>query len=121
MDSGQEARLVYAMPSGASRIAHGRGMPNDGILAAFDAMAQRSRDHIVARSITWHASAGAIDDWSRQAADRVHAAALPPGSVVGLDAPAGPAFLAGFLGVRRAGCTALLLDVTAAHDDRARV
>lgn len=121
MDSGQEARLVYAMPSGASRIARGRALPNDGVLAAFDAIAQRSRDHIVARSPAWSASAGSIDDWSRQAADRIHAAALPPGSVIGLDAPAGPAFLAGFLGLRRAGCTALLLDVTAAHDDRARV
>jgi long-chain acyl-CoA synthetase len=72
-------------------------------------------------SAGWRATVGDIDDWSRLAADRVSAERLAPGSVVGLAAPNGPAFLAGFLALRRTRCTVLLLDEGAPPDDRARV
>ena len=90
-------------------------------MRAFARRAERRRADILVRSIAWRATVGDIDDWSRAAQARVGAAGLPPGSIVGLVAPSGPAFLAGFLAVRRAGCTALLLDRGAPATDRARV
>lgn len=108
------------MPSGASRN-QTLAPPADDIVRAFDRAAERARDRVLVLSPTWQTTAGHLDDWSRQAAARIGDAALAPGSIVGLVAASGPAFLAGFLGVRRAGCTALLLDITAATADRARV
>ena len=107
------------MPSGASR--NQTLAPADDIVRMFDRAAERARDRVIVLSPAWRTTAGHLDDWSREAAARVGAAALAPGSIVGLVAASGPAFLAGFLGLRRAGCTALLLDVTAATADRARV
>ena len=72
-------------------------------------------------SPAWRVSVGAVDDWSRAVADIVERARLAPGSVVALMAPAGPAFLAGVLGLRRAQCTVLLLDRAAPSADSGRV
>ena len=108
------------MPSGASRN-QTIAPPADDVVRAFDRVAERARDRVLVLSPAWQTTAGHLDDWSRQAAARMADAALAPGSIIGLVAPNGPAFLAGLLGVRRAGCTALLLDVTAATADRARV
>ena len=98
------------MQSGPSRNARHLGPPDDGILRAFDDRARRSRDRVLLQSTSWRATTGDIDDWSRQVHARVAGAGLAPGSVVGFAAPNGPAFLAGFLAVRRAGCTALLIE-----------
>jgi long-chain acyl-CoA synthetase len=46
---------------------------------------------------------------------------MQPGALVGLAAPNGPAFLAGFVALRRTGQAALLLDPLAPHEDRRRV
>lgn len=61
-----------------------------------------------------------IDSLSRAVSDRVLAARIEPGSLVGLAAPNGPAFLAGFVAVRRSGQAALLLDPLAPPEDRLR-
>lgn len=98
------------MPLGASRNAGPAGPAGDAIVRLWDRQTARARGDIVARSPAWAVSRGHLDDWSRQAAAEIADAPLPPGSLVGLVATQAPAFLAGFLGVRRAGCTALLLD-----------
>jgi long-chain acyl-CoA synthetase len=109
------------MPRGASRNAGRHEPPADVIVRAFDRRVARSRDTVLVRSAAWRATRGDIHDWSHLAASRVGDAGLPPGTVVGLLASQAPAFLAGFIGLRRQGCTALLLDDTAPDDDRARV
>ena len=121
MDSRQEARLVYAMPSGASRNARALEPSDDAIVRAFDRRAQRSRSDVLVRSTDWRTTSGDIDDWSRAALHRLIEARLTPGRVVAIAAPSGPAFLAAFLAVRRAHCTALLIDRRAPAADRARV
>src|SRR6185295_13334750 len=113
------------MPSGASRnesraATADRGVV-DAIVAAFDARTARDRGRVIARSLTWRTTAGDVDDWSRAAFEPLDRARFEPGTVVGLAAPNGPAFLAGFLAIRRARCSALLLDETTASADRARV
>ncbi len=95
--------------------------PDDPIVEAFDRRAGRFRDRVLVRSTSWRVTVGDIDDWSRLAADRVQAARFAPGSVIGLSAPSGPAFLAGLLAIRRAKCTALLLADAAPVADRSRV
>ena len=109
------------MPFGASRNARALEPSDDVIVRAFDRRAQRSRSDILVRSIDWRATAGDIDDWSRAALRQMIDARLAPGSVVAIAAPSGPAFLAAFLAVRRAHCTALLIDRRAPAADRARV
>lgn len=109
------------MLSGPSRNRRALEPSSDGIVTAFDRRVAKSRGDVLLVSATWRTTAGEIDDWSRLAAGRVTVAGVPPGSVVGLAAPSGPAFLAGLLALRRAGCTVLLLDESAPPDDRARV
>ena len=67
------------------------------------------------------ATFGQIDALARAAAARLGAVPLEAASLIGLAAPNGPAFLAGFLAIRRAGHAALLLDQAAPHQDRQRV
>ena len=71
-------------------------------------------------SPTQRATFGEIDALSRAIADRMAAAHIEPGGLWGLAAPNGPAFLAGFLGLRRARQTAVLLDPFAPPEDRRR-
>jgi long-chain acyl-CoA synthetase len=91
------------------------------MLCSFDRRAARSRDRLLIGSTTWRATTGDVDDWSRQVAAAIADAGVPPGSLVGLTAPTGPAFLAGLLGLRRASCVVLPLDDAAPTGDRARV
>jgi long-chain acyl-CoA synthetase len=63
---------------------------------------------------------GDIDALSRVVAERIDAASMPPGSLIGLAASYGPAFLAGFLGLRRARQTVILLDPLAPQEERHR-
>ncbi len=72
-------------------------------------------------STSRRATLGEIESLSRAVARQIVAPFLPSGGLVGLAAPNGPAFLAGFLALRRAGLTALLLDPTAPIEDRRRV
>ena len=115
------AHSVYKLAFPTHKNARSQTPPDDEIVEAFDHRLRRSRDRILVRSTSWRVTVGDIDDWSRLAAERVYTARLSPGSVVGLAAPNGPAFLAGFLALRRARCTALLLDHAAPAAERARV
>jgi long-chain acyl-CoA synthetase len=92
----------------------------DGIVGAFSRLAARRSNQALAMSPAEAATIGDIDSLSRSVADRVRAAALERGALVGLAACNGPAFLAGFLALRRAGVAALLLDPQAPQEDRQR-
>ena len=66
------------------------------------------------------ATFGDIDSMSRAIAERISAARIESGCLMGFAAPNGPAFLAGFLALRRASQTALLLDPISPPADRRR-
>lgn len=91
-----------------------------GIVEAFSRLvATRASDAIVV-SRAQRATFGEIDLLARAVGDHVATAAIAPGSFVGLSAPNGPSFLAGFLALRRAGQTPVLLDPLAPEEDRRR-
>jgi acyl-coenzyme A synthetase/AMP-(fatty) acid ligase len=104
---------------------HGGGAPTgercDGIVDAFDRSVERRRGDALVVSPDRRATLGEIDALSRAAAARLETSRLDPASLIGLAAPNGPAFLAGFLAIRRAGHAALLLDHSAPLEDRQRV
>jgi long-chain acyl-CoA synthetase len=108
------------MARGASTKRGPRTAAVDGIVRAFDQHAARRRDAGLILSPAWQLTVGDVDDWSHAVADIARRARLAPGSVVGLLAPGGPAFLAGVLGLRRARCTVLLLDGAAPSADTGR-
>ena len=92
----------------------------DGIVGAFARLvARRASDEVVV-SPGRRATFGEIDSLSRVLSERIAAEAIERGCLVGLAAPNGPAFLAGFLALRRAGQVALLLDPRAPFEDRRR-
>ena len=61
-----------------------------------------------------------VDALSRSIADRIRSTPVEPGGLVGLAAPSGPAFLAGFLALRRARRPVVLLDPLAPIEERRR-
>lgn len=61
------------------------------------------------------------DALSKVIADQVGALKLLPGSIVGLSAPDGPAFLAGLLALRRVGVAVLLLDHAGPPEEQRRL
>jgi long-chain acyl-CoA synthetase len=92
----------------------------DGIVGAFARLvARRASDEIVV-SPARRATLGEIDSLSRALCERIAAEPIEGGRLVGLAAPNGPAFLAGFLALRRAGQAVLLLDPLAPLEDRRR-
>ena len=93
----------------------------DGIVRAFSLQANRRSQEPVVMSPGKVASFGEIDALSRDVEAGLATSGLEPGSLVGLVAPNGPAFLAGFLALRRAGHTVLLMDPVARHHERQRV
>ncbi len=81
--------------------------------------ARRSSDTVIA-STARRATFGEVDALSRAVSERLFSGSPQPGRLVGLVAPNGPAFLAGFLALRRVGQAALLLDPLAPEEDRRR-
>ena len=92
---------------------------DDPIVRAFSRTASRFGSRSLVVSVLRHATAGEIDALSRAIVAEL-LAPLPPGGLVGLAAPNGPAFLAGFIALRRARQTVLLLDAAAPVEDRTR-
>jgi long-chain acyl-CoA synthetase len=94
-------------------------LPPDPILDAFAAhVASRRGDDPIALSPLRHWSARELDRAAGQLAVRVAEEALAPGRLVGLAAPAGPAFLAGYLALRRLGLVPVLCDSSEPTPDR---
>ncbi len=89
----------------------------DGIVGAFARLvARRASDEAVV-SPGRRATFGEIDSLSRALSEQIAAEPIERGRLVGLAAPNGPAFLAGFLALRRAGQAVLLLDPRAPFED----
>ena len=94
--------------------------PAGAIAGAFSRLVARRPGDAMVVSRARQATFADIDGLSRAIADRVMASPLAPGGLVGLAAPNGPAFLAGFLGLRRARQTVVLLDPLAPAEERRR-
>ncbi len=92
----------------------------DGILAAFSRLVGRRSGEAMVVSRARQSTFGEIDALSRALGGMTTSTALPPGSLIGLAVPSGPSFLAGVLGLRRAGYAILLLDPLAPHEERRR-
>jgi acyl-CoA synthetase (AMP-forming)/AMP-acid ligase II len=86
-------------------------MAGDPILAAFDAVASREPERPLAVSPTRLATAGEVARHAGELAERLRAHAHVPGRLVGLVAPNGPGFLAGYLALRRLGLVPVLCDL----------
>jgi len=98
-------------------------MTPDPLVAAFDRLALREPGAPLVVSPRDRATVADVDALARQAGRLLGAAPAPPapGEPVGLQAPNGPAFLAGLLALRRAGCAVLLLDRRTPPMERQRI
>jgi acyl-coenzyme A synthetase/AMP-(fatty) acid ligase len=96
-------------------------MVADPILDAFARQAALHRGRTLLFSADFQATVGDIEALAAAAlaAARVHRA--PPHTVVGLAALPGPAWIAGFLALRRLACVPLLLDGTAPAAENSRI
>jgi long-chain acyl-CoA synthetase len=93
--------------------------PPDPILEAFAAhAASRRGGDPLALSPLRHWSALDLDAAAQAIAGRVAEEELPPGRLVGLGTPPGPAFLAGYLALRRLGLVPVLCDSAEPTPDR---
>ena len=96
-------------------------MHRDPILDAFDLLRRRRPDRLLVASPTRRATAAEVSELAETAAGHLDAAPLPPGTVVGLAAPDGAAFLASFVALRRRGLVPLLLEWRSPAAERDRV
>lgn len=90
------------------------------IVEAFSQLVTRRASDAMVVSQARRATFGEIDCLARAIGDRIAEAHIEPGGLMGLAAANGPAFLAAFLGMRRACQTAVLLDPFAPPEDRRR-
>lgn len=90
------------------------------IVAAFSRMAAARAEAALLISTKHRASIGDVDRLSQAVADRIAESNITGGSLIGLSAPNGPAFLAGVLALRRAGHAPILLEALAPPVDRER-
>jgi long-chain acyl-CoA synthetase len=96
-------------------------MYRDPILEAFDRQRQRHPDRVLVASPSRAATVADVDALAGVADEHLAAAGLAPGSMVGLAAPDGPAFLASFVALRRRGLVPVLLESKAPPAERDRV
>ena len=98
---------------------HAEGL-DDSIAGAFSQLAARRPGDTMVVSPTQRATFAEIDSLSRAVEQLIALARLEFG-LIGLAAPNGPAFLAGFLAIQRTQHAALLLDPLSPQEDRRRV
>jgi long-chain acyl-CoA synthetase len=96
-------------------------MSRDPILDAFDRLRRRRPDVPLVASPSRRATAAEVAALAEAAAGHLAAARLPPGTVVGLAAPDGVAFLASFVALRRLELVPLLLEWKSPAAERDRV
>lgn len=94
---------------------------SDGIIAAFSRHAAKRPSDTVVVSPSDRVTFGDLDVLAHAVAQQIVDALVEPDGLMGLAAPNGPAFLAGFLALRRARQAVLLLDPFAPDEDRRRV
>ena len=92
--------------------------PAGGIVGAFSRLVVRRPSDVMVVARSKQATFADIDALSRAIADRITSTRVEPGGLVGLSAPNGPAFLAGFLALRRARQAVVLLDPLARAEER---
>ena len=92
----------------------------DGVVGAFSSLVAQKPNGAIVVSSDRRATIGEIDSLSKALSERVLAARLEPGALVGLAAQNGPAFLAGFMALHRAGQSVLLLDPAGPDEDLRR-
>jgi len=90
----------------------------DPILDAFAAVVARRPDEPLIASPARRWSAGELDRAAAGLARRLAEESLPPGRLVGLAAPVGPALLAGYLALRRLALVPVLCDSSDPTPDR---
>jgi len=93
---------------------------NDPILAAFDDREKRGASEPLATSSSHCWSVGDVAALARAVASSKMALLPERGTIVGLAAPNGPGFVAGFLALRRAGAVVLLFDWRTPQSERIR-
>ncbi|HVR42764.1 MAG TPA: AMP-binding protein [Thermoanaerobaculia bacterium] len=93
---------------------------SDGIVDAFSRSVARGASDPLVVSPSRCASFADVDATSRAVGDLIAHPGIEPGVLIGLAVPNGPAFLAGFLALRRSGLSVLLLDPLAPSEDRRR-
>ncbi len=108
------------MPAGTSRNWTPGDGRDDAIGRAFHRLAHRRPDEPLIVGARGRVTARDIDRLATAIAERVVEARLPARSIVALAVPNGPAFLAGFLALRRLGHPVLLVDHAAPLADRGR-
>jgi long-chain acyl-CoA synthetase len=96
-------------------------MYRDPILEAFDQQRERHPDRVLVASPSRAATAADVAALADVVGEHLEAAGLSPGSMVGLAAPDGPAFLASFVALRRRGLVPVLLESKAPPAERDRV
>ncbi len=94
-------------------------MRHDPILSSFDSLAARVPERPLVQATRRSSSVGDLDSLSRTLARRL-AGPVEPDRLVALAIPNGPAFLAAFLAIRRAGLGTALLDPGAPAPERTR-
>ncbi len=96
-------------------------MVQDPILTAFDVQLRRHPEAPLVASPAACASVADVDALARAAATLPAARGIAPGTLIGLTAPDGVAFLASYLALRRQGLVPVLLEVKAPTAERERV
>jgi long-chain acyl-CoA synthetase len=96
-------------------------MTNDPILSAFEALAAAHPQDVLMLCLGKTASIGDIDRLADDVRRRASEQDVPAGAIVGLAAPNGPAFAAGYLGLRRAGFHVLLMEARTPLPERQRI
>ncbi len=87
--------------------------PSDPLLQAFDRLAAARPEAILVAGLDHRATVGEVEGAAAALAGRLAAERWGAGLLVGLAAANGPAFLAGYLALRRARLAPVLLDATA--------
>ena len=90
----------------------------DPILAAFGRLVERDPERLLVASPRRAWSSGDLDRASAALATRLTASGLDAGDALALSAAPGPAFLAGYLAIRRLGAVPVLCDAAPPTADR---
>ena len=109
-------RLEPAPPPHVNRLMK----VNDPVLAAFDDREKRGASEPIATSFSHSWSVGDVAALARTVASSKLAPLSEKGTIVGLAAPNGPGFVAGFLALRQVGAVVLLFDWRTPRSERTR-
>lgn len=96
-------------------------MKRDPLVSATESLAARRPELPLVVSPSRQVTCAGVQSLSEALGSTLVDLGTPPGCIVGLMAPNGPAFLAGLLAIRRAGAAALLLSHRIPTDEQGRI